>query len=201
MMRPSWFNLCNHLKFPPSALFLPNPFKSFHRTAQNKLLPIERNCFSAQFSLFFSSHRYFTSKHSSDAGEATIIASDGELMSNKEITSSNPVPNLTHNNNSSSSANLNNPTSGVLLDSSFSSDSDGRIHCIEIDNSGAQYSNDISRHDLAVRFGLHPRDLRFLESSLRNLPSILTRKRVIIVNLELFKAIISADSVIIFDQW
>lgn len=58
-----------------------------------------------------------------------------------------------------------------------------------------------SRSDLSRKFGLHPRDLRFLDSSLRNLPSILSRKKVIVVNLEAFKALIAADTVLMFDSY
>jgi hypothetical protein len=48
---------------------------------------------------------------------------------------------------------------------------------------------------------LHPRDLRFLDASMRNLPSILARRKVIIVNLDMFKALITADRVLMCDTW
>ncbi|CAF0850032.1 unnamed protein product [Didymodactylos carnosus] len=70
---------------------------------------------------------------------------------------------------------------------------------LEVNTTGDVVTSEFRRSDLGHRFSLHPRDIRFLDSSLRNLPSILSRAKVIIVNLELFKAIISADSVCLFD--
>ena len=75
------------------------------------------------------------------------------------------------------------------------------LTAIELDESGGHSEREYSSLQLARRFGLHPRDMRFLDSSLRNLPSILVRRSVIIVNLELFKAIISAKEVLMFDPY
>jgi hypothetical protein len=75
------------------------------------------------------------------------------------------------------------------------------LTAIELDESGGHVEAEYSALQLARRFGLHPRDMRFLDSSLRNLPSILVRRSVIIVNLELFKAIISAKEVLMFDPY
>ena len=81
------------------------------------------------------------------------------------------------------------------------SDPSSTLTALEIDDQGRHTERDFSPLQLARRFGLHPRDMRFLDSSLRNLPSLLVRREVIIVNLELFKAIISAREVLLFDPW
>ena len=75
------------------------------------------------------------------------------------------------------------------------------LTALEIDEHGNHTERDYHPLQLARRFGLHPRDMRFLDSSLRNLPSLLVRREVIIVNLELFKAIISHKEVLMFDPW
>jgi len=74
-----------------------------------------------------------------------------------------------------------------------------RLRCLEVSSDGHCRECEYSRAELSEQLELHPRDLRFLDTSLRNLPSILTRKRVIIVNLELFKALITRDRVLMFD--
>ena len=81
----------------------------------------------------------------------------------------------------------------------LSDDPSRSLTALEMDAQGRHVERDYSPLQLARRFALHPRDMRFLDSSLRNLPSLLVRKEVIIVNLELFKAIISAKEVLLFD--
>ena len=59
-----------------------------------------------------------------------------------------------------------------------------RLRCLEVDDNGNYRHVEFSRAELGAMLELHPRDLRFLDSSMRNLPSILARRRVIIVNME-----------------
>ena len=100
-------------------------------------------------------------------------------------------------------ADLSTPAQSTTASSPTSSftQSEDMLAALEIHTDGSHYERQYSRLQLARRFGLHPRDLRFLDSSLRNLPSLLVRREVIIVNLELFKAIISATEVLMFDPW
>ena len=100
-------------------------------------------------------------------------------------------------------ADLSTPAQATTASSPTSSftQSEDLLAALEIHTDGSHYEREYSRLQLARRFGLHPRDLRFLDSSLRNLPSLLVRREVIIVNLELFKAIISATEVLMFDPW
>ena len=66
---------------------------------------------------------------------------------------------------------------------------------------GEMVDIELTRQNIAAEFNLHMRDVRFLDSTLRNLPSILARDQVILVNLEMFKAIISRKKTLIFDHW
>jgi hypothetical protein len=45
-------------------------------------------------------------------------------------------------------------------------------------------TTEIEKQVLARRYGLHNRDLRNLDATFRNIPAILARKKVIVVNLE-----------------
>lgn len=73
---------------------------------------------------------------------------------------------------------------------------------LEVSADGGHHRDvSLSRAELSSQLELHPRDLRFLDASMRNLPSILARKKVIIVNLEMFKALITADRVLMSDTW
>lgn len=59
------------------------------------------------------------------------------------------------------------------------------LHFLEVSADGGHHRDVcFSRGELSSTLELHPRDLRFLDASMRNLPSILARKKVIIVNLE-----------------
>ncbi len=76
------------------------------------------------------------------------------------------------------------------------------LQFLEVSSDGAHHRDvSFSRAELSSMLELHPRDLRFLDASMRNLPSILARKKVIIVNLEMFKALIMADRVLMSDTW
>lgn len=88
-----------------------------------------------------------------------------------------------------------------LLSTGLLDDKKERLRCLEVDDSGNYRDVEFSRAELSSMLDLHPRDLRFLDTSMRNLPSILARRRVIIVNLEMFKALITADRVLMFDPW
>lgn len=81
------------------------------------------------------------------------------------------------------------PSSPNLFDAShlLSNLEDKRenLHFLEVSADGGHHRDVcFSRGELSSTLELHPRDLRFLDASMRNLPSILARKKVIIVNLE-----------------
>jgi len=76
------------------------------------------------------------------------------------------------------------------------------LQFLEVSSDGThQRDVTFSRAELSSMLGLHPRDLRFLDASMRNLPSILARRKVIIVNLDMFKALITADRVLMSDTF
>lgn len=58
------------------------------------------------------------------------------------------------------------------------------VKAIEIRSNGMHRTLEMSRVDLSKDLDLHPRDLRFLDASMRNMPAILARKKAIIVNME-----------------
>lgn len=57
----------------------------------------------------------------------------------------------------------------------------------------------LKKQEIANRFGLAYRDLRALDTVLRNMPSILARQKAILVNLELTKAIITPEGMLVFE--
>jgi len=61
-------------------------------------------------------------------------------------------------------------------------------------------SGEFKKSDLSVKHGLHPRDLRKIDSRIPNLvPTILVRKEAILVNILHIRALVKANSVILFD--
>ena len=80
----------------------------------------------------------------------------------------------------------------------------GTIRCTTFDSQGNTGPNSIEmkREDLVTQHQLLPRDLRKIEKSKKNdlVPSILVRKDGILISLLTIKALIKADSVIIFDS-
>ena len=154
-----------------------------------------------------------SSQHSNSDTDAALsfFSSNSQSASDEEPPPQHTVPAATVGNLDAeigeamavTGADLSTPAQSTTASSPTSSftQSEDMLAALELHIDGTHYERQYSRLQLARRFGLHPRDLRFLDSSLRNLPSLLVRREVIIVNLELFKAIISATEVLMFDPW
>ena len=80
----------------------------------------------------------------------------------------------------------------------------GTIRCTVFDSQGNTKSSSIEmkREDLVSQHGLLPRDLRKIEKSRKNdlVPSILVRRDSILISLLTIKALIKADTVLMFDS-
>lgn len=76
------------------------------------------------------------------------------------------------------------------------------IRCTEIDSQGnVTSSHSMSKSEICAQNGLQPRDLRRIDSRISNVvPSILVRDEAIIFNVHNIRALIKADSVILFDH-
>ncbi|KAH9812287.1 hypothetical protein DFH28DRAFT_979342 [Melampsora americana] len=76
------------------------------------------------------------------------------------------------------------------------------IRCTEIDSKGnVTSSHSMSKSEICAQNGLQPRDLRRIDSRISNVvPSILVRDEAIIFNVHNIRALIKADSVILFDH-
>ena len=156
-------------------------------------------------------HTNSTNKTSSDSPASSLFDAKPSDASDEEPPPPDTVPAATVGNLDAeigeamavTGADLSTPAQSTTASSPTSSftQSEDMLAALEIHTDGTHSECEYSRLQLARRFGLHPRDLRFLDSSLRNLPSLLVRREVIIVNLELFKAIISATEVLMFDPW
>ncbi|KKY14991.1 putative inner membrane magnesium transporter mrs2 [Phaeomoniella chlamydospora] len=76
-----------------------------------------------------------------------------------------------------------------------------KLRCTEFDASGAVtlVSGEFKKSELIAKYGLLPRDLRKIDSSL--LPHILVRKSAILLNLLHLRVLIQADRVLVFDAY
>ncbi|KAF9515128.1 hypothetical protein BS47DRAFT_1316363 [Hydnum rufescens UP504] len=79
------------------------------------------------------------------------------------------------------------------------------MRCTILDASGnvTQTSGEFKKSDLSTRHGLHPRDLRKIDSRIPNLvPTILVRKETfLVVNILHIRALVKADMVVLFDTY
>ncbi|KAI9709937.1 MAG: magnesium ion transporter [Bogoriella megaspora] len=76
-----------------------------------------------------------------------------------------------------------------------------RLRCTEIDTNGrvTLVSGEFKKSELIQKYGLLPRDLRKIDSSL--LPSILVRPSAILINLLHLRVLIKHDRVLVFDAY
>ncbi|CEL58941.1 Mitochondrial inner membrane magnesium transporter LPE10 OS=Yarrowia lipolytica (strain CLIB 122 / E 150) GN=LPE10 PE=3 SV=1 [Rhizoctonia solani AG-1 IB] len=78
------------------------------------------------------------------------------------------------------------------------------LRCTILDAQGTvkSVSGQFTKSDLCVEHRLNPRDLRKIDSRIPNLvPTILTRKEAILVNILHIRALVKADAVILFDSY
>ncbi|KAF9578213.1 magnesium ion transporter [Lunasporangiospora selenospora] len=79
-----------------------------------------------------------------------------------------------------------------------------KLRCTEFDHKGnvKTTAGEFLKSDLCQQHGLHARDLRKIDSSFNNqIPVILVRPEVILVNLGHIRALIKADLVVLFDSF
>lgn len=78
---------------------------------------------------------------------------------------------------------------------------DQRLRCTEFDEAGnvTVVNGEFRKSELIQKYGLQPRDLRKIDSSL--LPTILVRPRAILLNLLHIRCLIQADRVLVFDAY
>ncbi|CAE6442730.1 unnamed protein product [Rhizoctonia solani] len=78
------------------------------------------------------------------------------------------------------------------------------LRCTILDAQGTvkSVSGQFTKSDLCAEHRLNPRDLRKIDSRIPNLvPTILTRKEAILVNILHIRALVKADAVILFDSY
>ncbi|CAE6463335.1 unnamed protein product [Rhizoctonia solani] len=78
------------------------------------------------------------------------------------------------------------------------------LRCTVLDAQGTvkSVSGQFTKSDLCAEHRLNPRDLRKIDSRIPNLvPTILTRKEAILVNILHIRALVKADAVILFDSY
>ncbi|KAG8714178.1 magnesium ion transporter [Ceratobasidium sp. 394] len=78
------------------------------------------------------------------------------------------------------------------------------LRCTVLDAEGnvKSVSGQFTKSDLCAEHRLNPRDLRKIDSRIPNLvPTILTRKEAILVNILHIRALVKADAVILFDSY
>ncbi|QSL66588.1 hypothetical protein MERGE_000970 [Pneumocystis wakefieldiae] len=78
------------------------------------------------------------------------------------------------------------------------------IKCTEFDAAGCVkvVSGEFKKTDLCLKHGLLPRDLRKIDTGIQSLmPSILVRKNSILINLLHIRALLKADSVLLFNAY
>ncbi|KAF8755387.1 transporter [Rhizoctonia solani] len=78
------------------------------------------------------------------------------------------------------------------------------LRCTILDAQGSvkSVSGQFTKSDLCAEHRLNPRDLRKIDSRIPNLvPTILTRKEAILVNILHIRALVKADAVILFDSY
>lgn len=78
---------------------------------------------------------------------------------------------------------------------------DQRLRCTEFDEHGnvTLVNGEFKKAELIQKYGLQPRDLRKIDSSL--LPNILVRPKAILMNLLHIRCLIQADRVLVFDAY
>lgn len=78
---------------------------------------------------------------------------------------------------------------------------DLRLRCTEFDENGnvILVNGEFKKSELIQKYGLQPRDLRKIDSSL--LPTILVRPKAILMNLLHIRCLIQADRVLVFDAY
>ncbi|PSK34433.1 Mitochondrial inner membrane magnesium transporter LPE10 [Elsinoe australis] len=78
---------------------------------------------------------------------------------------------------------------------------DQRLRCTEFDEHGnvTLVNGEFRKSELIQKYGLQPRDLRKIDSSL--LPNILVRQKSILMNLLHIRCLIQADRVLVFDAY
>ncbi|KAL1915763.1 uncharacterized protein VTP21DRAFT_6522 [Calcarisporiella thermophila] len=79
-----------------------------------------------------------------------------------------------------------------------------KLKCTEFDHQGnvKVTAGEFLKTDLCAKHGLQPRDLRKIDSHFINqMPAILVRKEAILVNLTHIRALIKADTVLLFDSF
>lgn len=78
---------------------------------------------------------------------------------------------------------------------------DVRLRCTEFDANGSVtlVSGEFKKSELIAKYGLQPRDLRKLDSSV--LPHILVRPTAILINLLHLRVLIQSDRVLVFDAY
>ncbi|KAF4551826.1 Mitochondrial inner membrane magnesium transporter mrs2-like protein [Elsinoe fawcettii] len=78
---------------------------------------------------------------------------------------------------------------------------DQRLRCTEFDEHGnvTVVNGEFRKSELIQKYGLQPRDLRKIDSSL--LPNILVRQKSILMNLLHIRCLIQADRVLVFDAY
>ncbi|KDN43741.1 hypothetical protein RSAG8_05931, partial [Rhizoctonia solani AG-8 WAC10335] len=78
------------------------------------------------------------------------------------------------------------------------------LRCTVLDAQGTvkSVSGQFTKSDLCAEHRLNPRDLRKIDSRIPNLvPTILTRKEAILINILHIRALVKADAVILFDSY
>lgn len=94
----------------------------------------------------------------------------------------------------------------AILEKSFESrqPTDLMLRCTVLDSAGVvkTISGSFKKSDLASEHKLNPRDLRKIDSRIPNLvPTILVRKEAFLVNILHIRALIKADTVLLFDTY
>ena len=81
------------------------------------------------------------------------------------------------------------------------SGADLKLRCTEFDANGSVtlVSGEFKKSELIAKYGLLPRDLRKIDSSI--LPNILIRPSAILINLLHLRVLIQSDRVLVFDAW
>ncbi|KAJ1976849.1 magnesium ion transporter [Dimargaris verticillata] len=78
-----------------------------------------------------------------------------------------------------------------------------KLRCTEFDQQGSvtTIAGEFSKSELCAQHGLQPRDLRKIDSLYVNqLPAILVRRHAILINIAHIRALIKADTVVLFDS-
>ncbi|KAG0148064.1 hypothetical protein CROQUDRAFT_655442 [Cronartium quercuum f. sp. fusiforme G11] len=116
--------------------------------------------------------------------------------------SSNSFDSFDHHSGTTPNRNGNQNFPEILNRTSNRREDNWTIKCTEINNEGNIVSSkSMSKSEICAQNGLQPRDLRRIDSRISNVvPSILVRKEAIIFNVLNIRALIKANSVILFDH-